>query len=168
LILFPSAASSLLLISSLRIQLAFKEDYEKELKGTLERRHAFHVQELDKMEEEKNMLERELDDANRRVDQAERETELAADDKSRVAKECENMIVHWRRKLTGEFWIFFFSLSFTSTCFNFLFWTKNFMALLFSLFFFFSLFFPFLLFSFCLLGFFFTHSLSIRVRESNE
>ena len=62
------------------------------MKGTLERRHAFHVQELDKMEEEKNMLERELDDANRRVDQAERETELAADDKSRVAKECENMI----------------------------------------------------------------------------
>ena len=52
------------------------------------------------MEHEKTILQNEVNDANQRVEDAERNTELAADDKSRVAKECENMIVQWRRKLS--------------------------------------------------------------------
>ena len=87
--------------ANVRIQLAFKEDYEKELKGTLERRYSSHVQELKKMDDEKIILHTELHDANQRVNDAEKMTDLATDDKTRVAKECENMIFQWRKKLTN-------------------------------------------------------------------
>ena len=85
--------------ANLRIQLAFKEDYEMELKGTLDHRKSMHVQEMTQHMEAKHQLEVLLDEAHDRVVQAEEEIEAVQDNKSRVTKECENMISEWRKKL---------------------------------------------------------------------
>jgi uncharacterized protein (DUF3084 family) len=85
--------------ANLRIQLAFKEDYEQELKSTIDRRRSVHVQELEKYMNDKKQLETLLDEAHQRVLNAELDMEGVNDDKSRVTKECENMIKSFKKKL---------------------------------------------------------------------
>ena len=72
--------------ANVRIQLAFKEDYEKELKGTLDRRRDAHVVEMSKMMNERSHLNDLLSQSQARIEENEREVQNVNDNKNRVTK----------------------------------------------------------------------------------
>ena len=90
-----------LLRANIRIQLAFKEDYEVELKGTLDRRRDAHVQEIERLKDLQSATMQKLEAANDRIESLEHELRESSDDKARVARECDIIVESWRGKVVA-------------------------------------------------------------------
>lgn len=86
--------------ANLRIQLQFKQDYESELRSTLDRRRDAHLMEIKRLQKIIEELNHKLSRKEDRSKEQERRLSEVEDDKARVARECEAMVAAWRKKIS--------------------------------------------------------------------
>ena len=84
--------------ANLRIQLQFKQDYESELRSTLDRRRDAHLNEIKRLKELIEDLRAQLARKEERSEVQSKRLAEVEDDKARVARECEAMVQSWRKK----------------------------------------------------------------------
>jgi hypothetical protein len=78
--------------ANIRIQFAFKEDYERELKGSLDRKQNVHVNEVNRMNHMHEQLHEKIKEANARRQDAIKRMEKAEHSKKIVMDEAKHMV----------------------------------------------------------------------------
>ena len=78
--------------ANIRIQFAFKEDYERELKGSLDRKQNVHVNEVNRMNHMHEQLHEKIQEANARRQDAIKRMEKAEHSKKIVMDEAKHMV----------------------------------------------------------------------------